>query len=118
MGTHPIFESDFDCLTEMPVRRKKSEIPEIHSEDEVSDSEPMNPIDKFHEDVDRDSESEEYSEPEGVVVADVEGRSESDDEDESDFEENEVEERYIVPGKGQLGNKLDSYMGTDYSSKE
>ena len=63
-------------------------------------------------------ESEEYSEPEGVVVADVEGRSESDDEDESDFEENEAEERYIVPGKDQMGNKLDSYVGTDYSSKE
>ena len=39
----------------MPIRKKKSEIPEIQSDDEISDSEPMNEIDKFHENVDHDS---------------------------------------------------------------
>ena len=43
------------CHSEMPIRKKKSEIPEIHSDDEISDSEPMNEIDKFHENVDHDS---------------------------------------------------------------
>ena len=43
------------CHSEMPIREKKSEIPEIQSDDEISDSEPMNEIDKFHENVDHDS---------------------------------------------------------------
>ena len=39
----------------MPIRKKKSEIPEIQSDDEISDSRPMNEIDKFHENADHDS---------------------------------------------------------------
>jgi len=35
MGTHPIFESDFDCLTEMVTNRDEDEAPLVHQTDEA-----------------------------------------------------------------------------------
>jgi len=37
MGTHPIFESDFDCLTEMDLK-KFSSLPSIEVADDESSS--------------------------------------------------------------------------------
>merc|ERR1712168_1220280 len=41
MGTHPIFESDFDCLTEFEMGKTKEE---IESEDSSSEEEEDDPI--------------------------------------------------------------------------
>merc|ERR1712003_152893 len=50
MGTHPIFESDFDCLTEMVLVEQKEEIPQDvadddDDEDEEEEDELVDPID-------------------------------------------------------------------------
>merc|ERR1711937_785352 len=51
MGTHPIFESDFDCLTDMPKERKRSWDGEINEDDLLNEDN-----DKKSEDGDQDIE--------------------------------------------------------------
>merc|ERR1712200_47946 len=70
MGTHPIFESDFDCLTEMVlVDEKKEELPEQKEEipqdvadddddeDEEEEDELVDPIDALRIACSQDAES-------------------------------------------------------------
>merc|ERR1739838_517552 len=51
MGTHPIFESDFDCLTDMPKERKRSWDGDINEDDLLNEDN-----DKKSEDGDQDIE--------------------------------------------------------------
>merc|ERR1712168_195918 len=70
MGTHPIFESDFDCLTEMVlVEEKEEELPEQKEEipqdvadddddeDEEEEDELVDPIDALRIACSQDAES-------------------------------------------------------------
>merc|ERR1711915_137404 len=70
MGTHPIFESDFDCLTEMVlVEKKEEELPEQKEqipqdvadddddEDEEEEDELVDPIDALRIACSQDAES-------------------------------------------------------------
>merc|ERR1712187_131171 len=51
MGTHPIFESDFDCLTDMPKERKRSWDGDINEDDLLNED-----TDKKSDDGDQDIE--------------------------------------------------------------
>merc|ERR1712200_59775 len=62
MGTHPIFESDFDCLTEMVLPEQKEEIPQDvadddDDEDEEEEDELVDPIDALRIACSQDAES-------------------------------------------------------------
>merc|ERR1712136_242523 len=67
MGTHPIFESDFDCLTEMVLVEKKElpeqkEIPQDVADDDDDDEEEeedelVDPIDALRIACSQDAES-------------------------------------------------------------
>merc|ERR1712157_526380 len=100
MGTHPIFESDFDCLTEMArkPRKQTDKEPQIQSDDEISDSEPMSKIDEFHQDIDNESESDGESEVGEYEVGAVDGRSESEEEEESE-EDEDKENPFALPSR-------------------
>merc|ERR1712098_255286 len=59
MGTHPIFESDFDCLTEAKMVEKEEtteEIPEKKEAEEI-------PVDVADDDDDDEEEEEELVDP-------------------------------------------------------
>merc|ERR1711976_141640 len=68
MGTHPIFESDFDCLTEVLVEEKKEELPEQKEipqdvadddddDEEEEEDELVDPIDALRIACSQDAES-------------------------------------------------------------
>merc|ERR1712025_1313303 len=62
MGTHPIFESDFDCLTEMVLVEQKEGIPQDvadddDDEDEEEEDELVDPIDALRIACSQDAES-------------------------------------------------------------
>merc|ERR1712048_893107 len=107
MGTHPIFESDFDCLTEherMP-RRKAQKERQIESDDELSASGPeMSSDDPMSED-----ELNEH------VVMRVQGRSDSED-DYEDYEENDEKEQVQITSKDAFGKN--EFIGTDMTEKK
>merc|ERR1712176_1343292 len=62
MGTHPIFESDFDCLTEMVLVERKEQIPQDVADDDDDDDdeeedELVDPIDALRIACSQDAES-------------------------------------------------------------
>merc|ERR1712157_603730 len=118
MGTHPIFESDFDCLTEMArkPRKQTDKEPQIQSDDEISDSEPMSKIDEFHQDIDNESESDGESEVGEYEVGAVDGRSDSEEEKES--EEEDKENPFALPSRDAFGKNLKNFLHTDVTQKE
>jgi len=98
---------------------KKRPEREIRSDDEVSDGEPMDAIDAFHETVDYDSEAE--SETHEFEVAPVDGRSDSEGDEMDDEEEDDEdgdENPHFLPSKDALGKKTSNFQGTDYTAKE
>merc|ERR1712242_673403 len=109
MGTHPIFESDFDCLTvlefERMPRRKVQKERQIESDYELSASGPeMSSDDAMSED--------ELNEHE---VMRVQGRSDSED-DYEDYEENDEKEQTQITSKDAFGKN--EFIGTDMTEKK
>lgn len=104
----------------MPKKRRQNKDRgprQIQSDDEVSDSEPMDAIDQFHQKVDHESESDGDSEPNEYEVAAVANRSDSEEEDDEE-EDDEFEEHEVVnntsgiPSRDAFGKNLWHTDGT------
>lgn len=90
-------------------RPKRSRVPEIHSDDEVSDSDVINETDKFHEKIDTESAlSDDGSENIEYAVGDVKGRDESDDEDDQEDDESDSEVDFESESDGDIADHLPS----------
>merc|ERR1712126_484740 len=62
MGTHPIFESDFDCLTEMVLVEKKEEVLVEEKKEELPEQKEI-PQDVADDDDDDEEEEDELVDP-------------------------------------------------------
>jgi len=102
-------------------RAIKRNIREIRSDDEVSDSDVVNETDKFHEDIDDESDFEEGSEDENAYeVGKVRGRDDSDEDDyELDEEaESSEDDGPALPSRDDFGEKPASYYADSAQPKK
>merc|ERR1712212_825384 len=93
MGTHPIFESDFDCLTEMSDIEGPNVI-ESESESENEQQEPE--VDSLEDDPDDDMDL-------AAIIANIPMKTEPQDEDDRTEELDENDE---APKDGEMGRNL------------
>merc|ERR1711976_1083934 len=93
MGTHPIFESDFDCLTDMVKRKRKLE---ILFEGEVEKKEKIIKIEESEKENDFEDDNEDIESEEENEIEDEEMPEEESEENEEEIEEAEEEEKPVV----------------------
>jgi len=101
-----------------PKRGKPTKkVREIESGDEISDSEPMDAIDEFHQEIDHESESD--SDVGEYEVAKVDDRDDSDDDELDEGDDDDEDDSNIhMPSRDALGKKLSAFQGADFTEKQ